>query len=142
MPESAEKCRISLRINPVNQLSLRRRGLDGNFQERQLDHQMRRRKRTGGIGGARVSGEQESLAAAAAKIFGTAITTAAGLGHPRLSAEFLEHAGLVPNPFERMLANIVEGEFGNHTGGVQGSALPVGSISINWRPQPPMQGLG
>src|SRR5437870_11295312 len=115
MPENAEKCRISLRINPVNQLSLRRRGLDGNFQERQLDHQMRRRKRTGGIGGARVSGEQESLAAAAAKIFGTAITTAAGLGHPRLSAEFLEGARLVPNPFERMLANIVEGESGNHT---------------------------
>src|SRR5437588_12307669 len=104
MPESAEKCRISLRINPVNQLSLRRRGLDGNFQERQLDHQMRRRKRTGGIGGARVSGEQESLAAAAAKIFGTAITTAAGLGHPRLPAEFRDPSGAVPIQFERMPA--------------------------------------
>src|SRR5213078_667886 len=94
MPESAEKCRISLRISTVNQLSLRRRGLDGNF--------------------------QESQAAATAEIFGTAITTAAGLGHPRLAPEFLECTGLLPNPFERMLANIVEGEFGNHTGCVTG----------------------
>src|SRR5438132_5690708 len=76
--------------------------------------------RTRRIGGARVAGEQESLAAATAEIFGTAIATAAGLGHPRLSAEFLERAGLVPNPCERTLANIVEGELGNHTGCVTG----------------------
>src|SRR5271167_2661811 len=83
-----------------------------------FNQRMMRRKRTCGVGQARISGEQKSLAAATSEVFGAAVATAARLGHPLFAAEALEGGGLVPNPFEGMIAHVVESHARNDAGGV------------------------
>jgi hypothetical protein len=66
------------------------------------------RERTDRVSGTGITCEEESLAAAAAKVFRPAIATLARLGHPLFSAKPLKRGRLSPYPFQRVLTNIVE----------------------------------
>src|SRR5258708_16625391 len=79
---------------------------------------MRWCKRACRICGDRVSGEQESLAAASAKILCALVATAAGLGHPVFAPKALERGRVSPDVFESLLADVFEFESGNHFRGV------------------------
>ena len=110
---------------------------------RRFDNAMRWRQRAGGIGCRGVSGQQKSLAAAAAEIFAAAIATAARLGHPVFATETAgttdDSCQIHSSVFSRTFSN---DKPGSTSAAWQGSTLPAGLISINLRPQPPMQALG
>jgi hypothetical protein len=88
-----------------------------------FDQRAFRSQRTGRVGSSGISSHQESLTAAASKVLGSAIASPAGLRHPLLPAELLKSFGLSPDPFDRVLANIVEVQSGNYVSCVAGQDL-------------------
>src|SRR5260370_26953419 len=78
------------------------------------------------ICGGRVSGEQESLAAASAKILRALVATAARFRHPFFSPKTLERRRLLPDELQSSRANVFEFKSGNHFRGVAGKHFACG----------------
>src|SRR5437762_269655 len=74
-----------------------------------------------------IPGQQNRLAATAAKIFFLLWTTAARLLHPGVATKSVERRGFSPDTRERLLLDIVEMEIGNDMGGMAGQHLTCGS---------------
>src|SRR5262244_3155573 len=72
------------------------------------------RKRAGRVGRGSISGEQKSLAPAAAEVLAASFASAARLLHPVFAAEFLECRGVVPDLFQRAFADIFQSHSRNH----------------------------
>src|SRR3954447_25701869 len=75
-----------------------------------------------GIGG--VAGERKRLTAAAAEVHRLARTAPAGLLHPAVPPKYPERLRLLPNPVQRMRADVVEAEARDLSGPVAGQDAP------------------
>src|SRR6266481_2949890 len=105
---------------------LRHCGAGIGFGQRCLDDVMRWCERACRICGDRVSGEQESLAAASAKVLRALVATAAGFRHPFFSPKTLERGRVSPDRFQSSLADVFEFESENHFRGVAGKHFACG----------------
>jgi len=109
--------------------------------ENGVDFGTQRRERADGVGGGGVSSEEQCLAPTAAEVLLAAVAGFARLLHPIFSTEFLECGGVLQ--ISRRLRSL---RFSNERPGMtcaawQGSASPLGVISISLRPQPPYRAL-
>jgi hypothetical protein len=64
------------------------------------------RERTRRIGDPGIPGHVKGLTAASPKIYGAAVTSAAGVGEPTLSAEQIKAGGVMPNLGEVVLLDV------------------------------------
>src|SRR5580700_3788680 len=87
---------------------------------------MVRAERTGGIGRARISGEQKGLAAAAAPIDLAAFARATGFAHPARAAIALERLGAFPDLADRAIPNVFEAKIADCRGSRTGKHVTVG----------------
>src|SRR5262245_45803680 len=69
-----------------------------------------------GVGGGGVTRQVKRLAPAAAEVDAALVTAAAGLGHPRLTAECVESGRVAPDLRERPAADVLERELGQRVG--------------------------
>ena len=94
------------------------------------------------IGEARITGEGEGLAAAAAPVHFAERTGTAGLGHPVGAAEALKASD--PSQISRrdLSRTLSKSRPGMVSAAWQGNTLPDGVTLRLPRPQPPMHGFG
>ena len=80
----------------------------------------------GRIGGGRIPGDREGLAATSAPIHLPLLAGAAGLRHPVGTAEAVESSGMQPDIAQPSLAHVVEHKPWDGLGGVTGESLARG----------------
>src|SRR5271163_1093451 len=114
--QNVERCLVSFGSRTRNRI----------FTQSMLNQVVQRSQLAHRIGSAGVSGEQKSLAAAAAEILLAAIAGAAGFGHPLFTAKFLEGCGTLPDPTERVVADIIEAHAWNHSCRMTGQRAACG----------------